>query len=103
MLTEDVQAKIVKAYINKYNSELTNPSKWAKVSDGHNSYSIKVVKQTKNMFSNGTKLEYAVRLIGDYSEDTNIYAAKGFNISDDTVSFADNFKTAAYSDFKAGE
>ncbi len=103
MLTEDVQAKIVKAYISKYNSELTNPSKWAKVSDGHNSYSIKVVKQTKNMFSNGTKLEYAVRLIGDYSEDTNIYAAKGFNISDDTVSFADNFKTAAYSDFKAGE
>ena len=103
MLTEDVQAKIVKAYINKYNSELTNPSKWAKVSDGHNSYSVKVVKQTKNMFSNGTKLEYAVRLIGDYSEDTNVYAAKGFAISNDNVYFADNFKTAAYSDFNAGE
>ena len=66
-------------------------------------YEIKVVEQQKYMWKNsdGSKLQYAVRLYGDYSgnnADVN-FSAIGLSKSENTVSFADSFKTASYSSF----
>ena len=62
----------------------------------------KVIRQKNYMWkdaeTDNTKLQYAVRLYGDYSgaNGTVNFSAIGFSKSGDTVSFADSFKTASY-------
>lgn len=96
------------AMVNKYltwNSALAD--KWGKLTVDGTKYEIKVVKQRNYMWkdadTDNTKLQYAVRLYGAYTEGTNgniNFSAIGFSKSGNTVSFADSFKTASYNGLK---
>lgn len=98
-LTTEQKTELVNKYLN-WNSELAD--KWGKCTVDGTAYVIKVVKQKNYMWkdadTDNTKLQYAVRLYGDYSGDNGnvVFSAIGFSKSGDTVSFADSFKTASY-------
>ena len=94
--------------VNKYLTWIEgkeDKDKWGiyKSTLSEDTYVIKVVKQQNYMWKNsdGSKLQYAVRLYGDYDNsnaDIN-FSAIGFSMSGNTVGFADSFKTASYSSF----
>ena len=78
--------------------------KWGIYTDelSDSKYEIKVVKQSSYIWKNsgGAKLQYAVRLYGDFSGElgNRSFSAIGFSRSGDTISFADSFKTASYNE-----
>lgn len=98
-LTTEQKTAMVNKYLN-WNSSLAD--KWGGLTVDGIRYEIKVVKQNNYMWkdadTDNTKLQYAVRLYGDYSgENGNVsFSAIGFSKTNDTVNFADSFKTASY-------
>lgn len=103
-LTTEQKTDMVNKYLT-WNSALAD--KWGKLTVDGTKYEIKVVKQKNYMWkdadTDNTKLQYAVRLYGAYTEGTNgniNFSAIGFSKSGNTVSFADSFKTASYNGLK---
>ena len=102
-LTYGQKNDMVNTYLS-WIADKENKDLWGKYTKiSGETYVIKVVEQQKYMWKNsdGSKLQYAVRLYGDYSDsnaDVN-FSAIGFSMSGNTVGFADSFKTASYSNF----
>lgn len=99
-LTTEQKTNMVNKYL-KWNSSLED--KWGGLTVDGTKYEIKVVKQNNYMWkdaeTDNTKLQYAVRLYGDYKNSelgNKNFSAIGFSKTGDTVSFADSFKTASY-------
>ena len=92
--------------VNKYLSwNLGLDDKWGGYTDSASGtkYEIKVVKQSNYMWKNtdGTNLQYAVRLYGDFTDNTELagksFSAIGFSKNGNEITFASSFKTASYS------
>ena len=99
-LTTEQKTAMVNKYLN-WNSSLAD--KWGRLTVDGTGYEIKVVKQNNYMWkdadTDNTKLQYAVRLYGDY-KNTELgnknFSAIGFSKTGETISFADSFITASY-------
>lgn len=103
-LSDELKADMAKVYLN-WIAGKEDKDKWGIYTDelSGSKYEIKVVKQSSYIWKNsvGTKLQYAVRLYGDFSSSelgNKSFSAIGFSRSGNTISFADSFKTASYNE-----
>ena len=102
-LSDELKADMATAYLN-WIAGKEDKDKWGiyNYEPNGSKYEIKVVKQSSYIWKNsgGAKLQYAVRLYGDFSGElgNRSFSAIGFSQSGGTISFADSFKTASYNE-----